>query len=339
MEGKHEIKTESKGTSTVMLAVVVCVALIAGIAFGYFVGNTMYPPTVAKTSSADMSNLTSSVERYLTVNFLESYNASAKIVNYTDLGDLLSFNVSIMDKNGSKMDEGSVYITKDGGYMVSIMYNLSAPFPTAPAVTDDTGQQQVETQKNVSKVEKPMVELYVFSYCPAGTAALDAYGKVGKLLGGIADMKVRFFSDMHGAHELQQNKIQACIQAEDPSKYWDYVGSYVARIYTVCGGSRDINCDKNESIKLMDELGINSGNVMKCLEESGDSLYSDDVSRATFFGLSYSPSIVVNDLSFGPDFTRTPTGIKDLVCSAFVTPPAECSQTLGESAAPSGSCG
>lgn len=333
----HEKKLEKKGSFTALYAAVICVVLIAGIAFGYFVGTKLYPSTnAAENKIADMSNLTSKLENYLTANFLSSYNATAKIKNYTDMGDIYMINVSIM-QNNSELDKGTVFVTKDGEFMVNVMYNLSAPFPK-PTVTTQTQEEQPE-QANVSKSEKPSVTLYIFSYCPAGTAALDAYGEVGKLLANQTDMKVKFFSDMHGQHELQQNKIQECIQQVDAAKYWNYVNEYVAKVYNVCGSGRDINCDKNESIKLMTSVGINSDDVMKCVTDIGASLYSADIADATRLQLSYSPSIVVNGVSLGADFDRTPEGTKNLICSAFVNPPAECSQTLGESVAPSGSCG
>jgi len=336
-----EIKLEKKESSNALFIAMVCVALIAGIAFGYFVGTVIYPPaslTNNTSKPADMASLNQNLEKYLTTNFLEQYNASAKINNYSLIGeDLIQFNVSIIDtKNGTKVDEGTVYVTKDGVYMVSLMYNLSAPFPTMPEINNTTPEQP---QVNLSKTDKPSVELYVFSYCPAGTSALDAYGKVGKLLANQTDMKVKFFSDMHGPHELQQNKIQDCIQTEAPSKYWDYVVDYVSKIYNVCGGSRSIDCDKNESIKLMQSVGIDSDAVMKCVTERGDTLYASDQSDASKYAMQYSPSIAVNGVSFSADFERTSEGIKTLICSAFVNPPSECNQIINSTtAAPAGSC-
>ena len=332
-----EIKLVKKETSNVLIIAMVCIALIAGIAFGYFVGTNIYPPSLLTNNSntskpGDTAGLNQNIENYLTTNFLGQYNASAKISNYSLIGEnLIQYNIAIVDtKNGTKMDEGTVYVTKDGVYMVNLMYNLSAPFPKAPEINNTTPEQP---QVNLSKTDKPSVELYVFSYCPAGTAALDAYGNVGKLLANQTDMKVKFFSDMHGPHELQQNKIQDCIQTEAPSKYWDYVVEYVSKIYNICGGSRSIDCDKNESIKLMQSVGINPDTVMMCVAERGDTLYASDQSAASSYAMQYSPSIVVNGVSFGPDFERTPEGIKTLICSAFVNPPSECNQSAGSAAA------
>jgi len=222
-----------------------------------------------------------------------------------------------------------IYVTKDGTLLF-----VSQPINTGTEVTTTTTQSTV-----VPKTDKPTVGLYIFSYCPAGTAALDSYAIVEKLLGSKADMRVKFFSNMHGDHELQQNEIQECIQESEPSKYWDYASKYVQEVYNKCGATRDVNCDKNESMNLMQKVGIDSEKIMNCVKENGETLYSNDKNDASKFNLESSPSLVINDLSFGYNFDRSAEGIKNLVCSAFKTPPAECSQTLSESsAAPSGGC-
>lgn len=341
------MKTESKGTSTVMMAIVVCVALIAGIAFGYFVGNTMYPPAVVKGSGANMSNLTSNVENYLTVNFLEQYNASAKIVNYTDMGDLLVLNVSIMDKNGSKMDEGSVYITKDGGYMVSIMYNLSAPFPTAPEVTDTSGQQQVETQ--VPKTDKPSLKLYVMAFCPYGQVAEKAAFPAAKILGDKIDFQVHFvlypgsmynsdptycendICSMHGVAEVHEDGRQLCI-----AKYSkDKLITYIEGINANCTSKNVDTCWKG----VADATGVDSAVVENCTASEGAALLKAEKEAGyDALGISGSPTTLVNDVE--SQVGRTADAYLTALCGAFNTVPTECSQTLNDTAAATtGSCG
>jgi len=224
-----------------------------------------------------------------------------------------------------------IYVTKDGGFLF-----LSQPYNTSEVIPKQTETTQPE---EIPKTDKPSVGLYIFSYCPAGTSALDSFVPVGKLLGSKADMKVKFFSNMHGNHELQQNEIQECIQESEPSKYWDYAGNYVEEVYNKCGGSGDVDCDKNESMNLMQKVGIDAEKIMTCVKEKGETLYSNDKNDASEFNLQYSPSIVVNDVSLGSDFDRSPEGIKNIICSAFTTQPSECSQTLSEGSASSSSSG
>ena len=359
MEGKHEMKTESKGTSTAMFAIVVCVALIAGIVFGvflgstsgiagYFGGNTLFPGGGTNNSGANMSNLTSNVENYLTVNFLESYNASAKIVNYTDLGDILAFNVSIMDKNGSKMDEGSVYITKDGMYMVSIMYNLSAPFPKAPEPPTDNGdQQQAATQ--VPKTDMPSLKLYVMAFCPYGQVAEKAAFPVAKLLGDKIDFQVHFViypssmynndptycendvCSMHGTGELHEDIRQMCI-----AKYQeDKLITYIEGINTNCSYTNVDTCWKG----VADATGVDSVAVENCTASEGAALAKAEKELGyDTLGISGSPATLINDVE--SQIGRTADAYKTALCAAFNTAPGECGQTLNDTAAaPSGSCG
>ena len=190
--------------------------------------------------------------------------------------------------------------------------------------------EPVETVPEVPKKERPQVELYIFSYCPYGVSTLHSFAIVGKLFGNKAEMKVKFFSDMHGEHELQQNMIQECIQEVDSSKYWDYAIKFQESVYSKCARSRDVNCDKNESIALMKEIGIDISKVMKCVEERGKELYNRDVNDANRYGLTGSPSLVINGVKV-IRFDRSPEGLKRLICSSFVNPPDECSQTLPSS--------
>ena len=43
---------------------------------------------------------------------------------------------------------------------------------------------------------------------------------------------------MHGAHELQQNKIQECIQVVDKTNYWKYAQKFASDIYPHCGSKK-----------------------------------------------------------------------------------------------------
>ncbi|MEM2974673.1 MAG: hypothetical protein QW112_03570 [Candidatus Micrarchaeia archaeon] len=332
-EAQLQNVTPAKDNLSIFTIVIICATLIAGIVFGYFLGINLLP----QSNRPGISNITAKITEYINTNFLDNWNMTINITNVTDMGDIYMMNYSLFNKNNmSEVSRGSIFITKDGEYWVDIMYNLSAPFPKAPE-TPSNNQKKQETPKNLSKTERPTVELYIFSYCPAGTAALDAYGRVGKILSNFSDMKVKFFSDMHGPHELQQNKIQECIQVKDPAKYWDYVLSYYTKVYSVCARS-GVDCDWNESIKLMQSVNINSDEIISCVEELGDILYSNDINDARKYALQYSPSLILNNVSYDADFDRSPDGIKSLICSAFLTPPSACNQDVGSVAVSSGSC-
>lgn len=219
------------------------------------------------------------------------------------------------------------YVSTDGRYLFLQAIDMD--------VTSEEPAQ--EAGPEITQTARPEIELHIFSYCPAGSSSLDSFAPVGKALKDQADFKVRFFSDMHGEYEKQQNIIQACIQDVDYDNYWDYADVFYERIYTVCGPSRDIDCDKNKSIDLMDELGIDSEAVMACVDEKGEELYAADKARAGELQLRYSPSFVINDVYLSK-IQRSPEGIKTAVCSAFTEAPAECSAEMSNQAQSSGSC-
>ncbi len=223
----------------------------------------------------------------------------------------------------SNQGDGSIYMTLDGKNLASLM-----PINT---------QSSSETQ-DIPKSDKPKVELFIWSYCPYGVQALSPFAEVAKLLGNKADFSVVLYYDGHGEHETEQNKIQACIQQIDKEKYWDYASRYVEEIYPTCGPSGDVECDKTESIKLMNSVGIDSNAVMSCVESQGETLISEHSARAQEAGVTGSPTIIINDVKANPS-SRTAEAFKDSICSAFNTAPSACETELDStSAAASGNC-
>jgi len=225
-------------------------------------------------------------------------------------------------------DEIPVYVTKDGEYFVQGVVPITA--------SESTPNNSTQTTE-VPKSDKPKVELFIWGYCPYGVQAQGPLAEVAKLLGEYADFEAVLYYDGHGAYETQQNKIQACIQEIDPDKYWNYAAGFVTDIYPKCGSSRDIDCDKTESIKLMKSLGISSTNVMDCLDSQGADLIAEHAKRASEYGVTGSPTLVINGVKVNT--ARTAEAFKTAVCGAFNTAPQECSQTLDSSAdTASGNC-
>jgi len=282
--------------------------------------------TILFTGTGDGATISGNVVGQKVLDFANNQGAEATLVEVNDNGQFYEVILSIQGQ------ELPVYATKDGESFTQQL------IPLTGAVAQEA-PTQTSTPTDIPKSDKPKAELYIFSYCPAGTAALNTFTKAAKILDSVVDLKVKFFSNMHGEYEKQQNIIQECIQEVARDKYWDYAEKFVSDIYPVCGSSRDIGCDKTESIKLMDSLGINSDSVMTCVSQKGEELYGQDQSDAAKFRLSASPSIVVNDISLGSNFDRSSEGIKNIICSTFNEAPAECSEELATTTAQaSGSC-
>lgn len=260
--------------------------------------------TIAAQKAADRA------VNYLNKNLIQRGAAEVNVAN--EISGVYAVNTSYQ---GSTLP---IYVSKDGKYLFLKGIKL--------------------TGNNLTKTEKPQADLFIFSYCPAGSSALDSFAPVGKLLGQEAEMNVKFFSNMHGEHELQQNKIQLCIQENYEDKYWDYANKFVERVYDQCAQSRSASCDKNKSVALMRDVGIDADKVMSCVEEKGQELYQSNKQQAKDLQLQYSPSFVING-KYLKNIDRSPEGIKKEICSAFNQKPEDCSQTVNSnSTAVGGGC-
>jgi len=226
-------------------------------------------------------------------------------------------------------EEVPVFVTKDGKYFVQIISELTKE--------KQSSAQPEEASTEVTKSDKPKVELFIWSYCPYGVSAQKPFAEVASLLKNSATFDISLYYAGHGEYEAQQNKIQACIQKNYPDKYWEYSTRFVDEIYPNCGSSRDLTCDRDESIKLMKSLGIDSAKIMSCVEKEGQTLVDQDSARAEELGVTGSPTIVVNGVKV--NVARNSEAIKSAVCSAFNNAPESCAEVLSStSATTSGNC-
>ena len=60
--------------------------------------------------------------------------------------------------------------------------------------------------------------------------------------------------------------------------------------------------------------------------KDAEEIYNADGARADSFGISGSPTFVINGVKV--QVNRSPEAIKTAICNAFTTTPAECNQTL-----------
>jgi len=246
----------------------------------------------------------------------------SEFTNVTDLGKIYEITVPYQGQ------DIPVYMTKDGKYFISSAIDIAAVASTA--------SNTATTAKEVPKTDKPKVELYIWGYCPYGVAAQGPLAEVANLLKNSADFEAVLYYAGHGDHEVQQNKIQACIQKLAKDKYWNYAAGFVKTIYPKCGG--DIVCDKNESVALMKSLGIDSAKVMSCVDSEGVSLTEADSLRASDNGVTGSPTLMINGVVVNVA-SRTAEAYKTAVCNAFNNAPSECSSTLSSSSsAAQGNC-
>lgn len=256
---------------------------------------------------------------------VQAQGADISAINITDISLESNMYKISFDYQGEAYPV-DYYLTKDGKLLGTL-----SPTQTSPTSDIDS------TTQEIPKSDKPVVELFVWGYCPYGVQAQGPMVEVAKLLEDSADFKTVLYYDGHGAFETQQNQIQECIQKIAPEKYWDYAAGFVDDVYPVCSQSRDIACDKTESTKVMNSVGIDAKAVFACVDAQGEALIAAASSRASALGVSGSPSIVINGVKV--NVARDAESMKAAVCSAFNNAPSECGEALSSTTGTtSGSC-
>jgi hypothetical protein len=93
------------------------------------------------------------------------------------------------------------------------------------------------TQENLTKTDKPVVDLYVMSYCPYGVRAENNLAPLVKLFGNKVDFNIRFIAQvqgdsvesidsLHGIKEAKEDLNQIAIMELYPEKFWDYLNEF-----------------------------------------------------------------------------------------------------------------
>ena len=270
----------------------------------------------------------------ITGNVVSGNDVGELLVNYLSLVGYEGFEVSnVQEINNLYLinttyqgEEVPFYVTKTGYIVGNSLVSI------IPEETSNSKSQQ----EDIPQSDVPTADLYIWSYCPYGITALGPFAETASLLGDSADFKVYLYYAGHGDFELQQNKIQACIQDLGyKQQYWDYAESFVDNIYEKCYG--DIDCDLKESVALMDSLGIDSDKVLECVDSKADSLLEEDSKAASDAGVTGSPTLVVNGVK--ANVARTADAFKNAVCSGFNEAPEACGEELSTTGTTaSGSC-
>ena len=190
------------------------------------------------------------------------------------------------------------------------------------------------TNTVAEKTDAPTVDAYVFAYCPYGLQFEKALLPAYDLLKDKAEINIVFIGAMHGAFEKTESLRQLCIQKEySKDKLFEYLNKFT--INTAIGNCNgDDNCLSPLLSDLMDSISIDKDKIDSCMESDGESLYNQDVAKASQLGVGSSPTFVVNGAQV--QVSRTPDAVKKAICDAFTITPDECSQTLSLASASAG---
>lgn len=260
--------------------------------------------------------------RFINENLLEGQKAS--LVDIKEVGSVYKITLKIGE------NQYDSFITKDGKFF----------FPQG---------YEVKEKKTLSKREKPDVKLFVMSYCPFGLQAEKAFLPVfellkDKMIAGI------YFVDyaMHGKKEIDENLRQYCIQKDQKEKYIDYLECFVKN-----GDSENCLSKAQIDMKKLETCISETDLKFKITEKyenkstwQGGHYPPFDIHKSLNekYGISGSPTLVVNDAvvvsnrNYCPsgekecvvikDFQRSPEKFKEIICQAFDQKPTECDQKL-----------
>ncbi len=220
--------------------------------------------------------------------------------------------------------------------------------------------------KEFTKTDKPTIDLFTMAFCPFGNEAEATIMPVVDLLGDKINANLhyifygnygnpeqsseycydeeRVYCSMHGIQELNQDIRELCVAKYEPSKLWDFIA--------------DINADTDSTNVdskwegIATKLGIDTAKIKDCYKNEAETFLKSEMELT---GKEYpvqdpaqnkgegeskiagSPTFVINGMIYSG--ARTPEDVKQAICSAFKTAPAECSQELNAtSTAADGSC-
>jgi protein-disulfide isomerase len=246
---------------------------------------------------------------------------NASIVTISDLGSVYEVDLSL---NGQTMP---VYVTKDGKNFVPPGYLVPFKQETAPSSPSQNTK--------VTKTDKPVVNLYVFAYCPYGTQTEKALVPVYNLLKNSADLNIVYIGAMHGDFEKVESLRQlAILNIYGKDKLFAYLDKFLANTSVgACNG--DAACLSPLLGGIMSQVGINKAQVDTAMNTQAIAdLYSADEQKASSLGIGSSPTFTINGVQTNVD--RSPAAIESAVCSAFNQSPLECSTQLSNIAATTG---
>ncbi len=230
------------------------------------------------------------------------------------------------------------YITKDG--RLFFPQALDIPEINSSQAGNQESAAQTPSATVTKKSDKPVVELFVMSYCPYGTQIEKGILPAIEALGDKIDFELKFCNyAMHGEKELKENLTQYCIQKEEPKKLNAYLACFL---------------EAGDSASCLTEAGIGARTIDKCITSTDKEFkitenfknqtdyqgsypsFNVDKDDNVKYGVGGSPTLIIN----GEDIqsNRDSASLLATICSAFNEQPSEC-QTVLSSASPSAGFG
>ncbi|MFA5020675.1 MAG: hypothetical protein WC517_01280 [Patescibacteria group bacterium] len=295
-------------------------SLVVGLIVGIIVLAILALIAAAATGAITLGGLSAKdaavkAEKFINTELLGGQgDAIIKVVG--EEGGLYKLEVSYQ---GQKIDS---YMTKDGKFFFPSVYDMAST--TAPAAADSPAAAAAEAPKN----DKPIVELFVMSYCPYGTQIEKGIIPVVQALGNKIDFKLKFVDyTMHGDKENQENLREYCIDQGQNNKLLGYLSCFLK---------------SGDSTACLKSTGVDEAKVQTCMDSTAK---TEQITGTDFsvhqadnqkYGVQGSPTLVINGTTV--QSARDSASLLKTICGAFSSAPSECDQKLS-TASPSAGFG
>ena len=223
----------------------ICIATILVVFIAY---SSIYYPSPSSFSTSP-SNCSQKVIQYINLNLAQP-GSTASLLSVREDRNLYAIDIKYQSQNMT------IYATTDCNLLFTNYFDMTTPSEGTTASTNSANQQQA-----VNRSVRPVVDLYVMSFCPYGTQAETAMKPVVDLLGSTADIRIRYITtisgstadtvtSLHGPAEAQEDLRQICIRNLSPEKLWNYVSLFDTQCYPVSSNQDSQNaCEMNVSIQ------------------------------------------------------------------------------------------
>jgi protein-disulfide isomerase len=256
----------------------------------------------------------------MTVNFINENLVSeggVTLVSVEELSGVYEVVVNYQDQ------DIPLHVSKDGVFLFQGSIDMTEVI--------ESSEQPSQQPEEVPKSDKPEAHAFVMSHCPYGLQFIKAYIPVIELLGDEAEVELNFVHYiMHGKEEIDDNNRMYCVQKEQKDKLAAYLRCFVK---------------EGDWEGCFDEVGIDKAKIESCISSTDEEfkiteLYNDqstwsggsypqypvDAELANQYDVRGSPTFVVNGKTVSVN--RSPEAIKQVICSAFNSPPSDCEQEL-----------
>lgn len=316
-EAKKEKMNKNKVANLIMLAGVF-------FAVGFFISQGNLLNKEQKTYIT-LEEAREKTENFITENLVQP-GTEIKVKGANEERGLYKVVVMVQDQ------EIETYITKDGKDFFPQAINIEEIEEQKSQDEEALGAPQ--SQVEVPKQAKPVVETFVMSYCPYGTQVQKGLLPVINLLKDKIDFDFKFVNyAMHDKKEIDENLVQYCINEDNQQGYYKYLECFLA---------------SDDSKACLAKAGVDQVKINQCVTTTDNKYgvtkaYEDKDSWGGQFppfnvqeednlkyGVQGSPTIVINGVEASS--ARDPQSLLATICNGFEEAPAECAQALSTDA-------